>query len=119
MVNCLTLLPSAVAQSTFGTILGTVTDKSGAVVPGAIINVTNTSRNVSREATSDSQGNYEALNLNAGPYTVAATAAGFKTFRQAGLTLDARQTLRVDVVLEVGQLSEQVTVESTAAVINT
>ena len=119
LVAGLALPGSALAQSTFGTILGTVTDKSGAVVPGVKITVTNTAQNVSRELTADSQGNYDALNLNPGPYTVSVTAPGFKTFRQAGLALDARQTLRVDVVLEIGTLNEQVTVESTAAVINT
>jgi hypothetical protein len=115
----LMLSPALVGQSTFGTILGTVTDRSGSVVPGARITITNTAQNVSRETLSNGEGNYEALNLVAGPYAVSASAQGFKTFRQSGLQLDARQTLRVDVALEVGQLSEQVTVESTAAVINT
>src|SRR6185436_368960 len=100
----LALPVSALAQSTFGTILGTVTDKSGGVVPGVKITVTNTAQNVSREVTADSQGNYDALNLNPGPYSVSASAPGFKVFRQAGLTLDARQVLRVDVVVEIGQL---------------
>src|SRR5215510_13656334 len=118
LVASLAVPVSALAQSTFGTILGTVTDTSGAIVPNVKIIVTNTAQNVAREVTADTQGNYEALNLNAGPYTVSATASGFKTFRRAGLVLDARQTLRVDIVLEVGQLTEQVTVESTAAVIN-
>src|ERR1043165_3687259 len=119
LVAGLTLPASVLAQSTFGTILGTVTDTSGAIVPGVKITVTQDAQNRSREVTADSQGNDDALNLNPGPYTVSAAAAGFKTFRKSGLTLDARQTLRVDVTLEVGQLNEQVTVESTAAVINT
>ena len=109
----------AAAQSTFGTILGAVADSTGAVVPGVKVTITNQAENTSREYTADSIGNYEALNLKAGIYTVAAEAAGFKKFLLKDLLLDARQTLRVNVVLEVGQVSEQVTVESAATVINT
>lgn len=73
---------SVSAQSTFGTILGTVTDKSGAAVPGAKIVITNEGENVSRDIVSDSIGNYEALNLKAGTYTIAAEASGFRKFAQ-------------------------------------
>src|SRR5689334_10138311 len=107
------------AQSTFGTILGTVTDKSNAVVPGVKITITNQAENVSVEAISDPVGNFEASNLKAGVYSVSAEAAGFKSFRAKDLTLDARQTLRVNVSLEVGQISDQVTVEGSAAVAHT
>ena len=75
-------LPAALpAQSTFGAILGTVTDSSGAAVPQAKIRITNQGENVSRATLTDSQGNYEALNLKAGVYTVVAEAPGFKVFR--------------------------------------
>ncbi|MBI1789702.1 MAG: TonB-dependent receptor [Acidobacteria bacterium] len=106
-------------QSTFGTILGTVSDKTGAVVPGAKIVVTNQAESISREVMGDSQGNYEAVNLKAGLYTVAAEAAGFKKFIQKDLTLDARQILRVNVGLDVGQVTEQVTVEGVASTVTT
>jgi hypothetical protein len=115
---CLIAVPLG-AQSTFGTILGTVTDKSGAVVPGAKITITNQAENVSVEAISDPVGNFEATNLKAGAYGVSAEAAGFKSFRARDLTLDARQTLRVNISLEVGQITDQVTVEGSAAVVNT
>ncbi|HZT29771.1 MAG TPA: TonB-dependent receptor [Bryobacteraceae bacterium] len=107
------------AQSTFGTILGTVTDRTGAVVPGARIVITNQGENIPRKTVTDAQGNYEALNLKAGRYSVAAEAAGFKAFRATDLELAARQTMRVNVTLEVGQVSETVNVEATAPVITT
>src|SRR5579883_1936275 len=66
------------AQSTFGTILGTVTDRTGAVVPGARIVITNQGENIPRKTVTDAQGNYEALNLKAGRYSVAAEAAGLR-----------------------------------------
>src|SRR5262245_60896308 len=89
-----------IAQSTFGTILGTVTDRSGGVVPGAKVTITNQGANVSSEVVSDAVGNFEANNLKAGVYTVSAEATGFKSFRAQDLVLDARQTLRVNVTLE-------------------
>jgi len=106
------------AQSTFGAIVGTVTDSTGAVVPSVKVVVISQEENVPREAYSDETGAYQALNLKAGTYTISAEASGFKTVRQAGVLLDARQTVRADIVLEVGQLTEQVTIESTATVIN-
>src|SRR5438477_2141092 len=90
------LLPAALmAQSTFGTILGTVTDSTGAVVPQAKIMITNQGENISRATSTDPQGNYEALNLKAGVYTVSAEASGFKIFKASDLGLNARQTMRV------------------------
>ncbi len=112
-------LSPAAAQSTFGTILGAVTDSSGAVIAAAKVTITNQGENIARDYTSDSVGNYEAVNLKAGLYTVTAEASGFKKFQQRDLLLDARQTLRINVVLEVGQVTEQVTVEGVAAVIST
>ena len=69
------------SQSTFGTILGTVTDSTGAVVPSARVVITNEHESISREVTTDAAGNYEALNLKAGAYTVATTVSGFKSCR--------------------------------------
>src|ERR1017187_1530924 len=69
------------AQSTFGTILGTVTDASGAVVPQAKIVITNQGENTSRNVSTDVQGNFEALNLKAGSYTVTAETGDRKSTR--------------------------------------
>src|SRR5215471_9055000 len=119
-INLLLAMPIALAaQSTFGAILGTVTDNSGAVIPGAKIVITNEGENTSRSMVSDAQGNYEALNMKAGTYSVSAEAAGFKMFCSTNLELVARQSLRVNVTLDVGQVNETVKVEAAGPVVTT
>ena len=100
----------ASAQSTFGTLEGTVTDASGAVVPNATVTITNTDENTSRAVTTDASGNYTAVDLRAGHYSVEVSVAGFKTTRIDGIELGARQTLRADASLSVGEVSQQVEV---------
>ena len=70
-------LPAVNAQSTFGTILGTVKDNSGAVVPNAKIKVTDTDENTSREVTANGNGDYEFVNTKPSHYKLEVTAAGF------------------------------------------
>ncbi|HWY22772.1 MAG TPA: carboxypeptidase regulatory-like domain-containing protein [Candidatus Acidoferrum sp.] len=106
-------------QSTFGTILGTVTDASGAVMPNVVITVTNQGENVSRDVRSDAQGNYQAENMKAGLYTVSAIATGFKDTVLKDVHLDARQTVRADMKLTMGSAQEKVTVEANAELVNT
>jgi hypothetical protein len=114
------LIPLALpAQSTFGTMLGTVTDASGSVVPNAKIEITNEGENVTRATLTDSQGNFEALNLKAGFYSVSAEAKGFKARKETGLELQARQTMRVNISLEVGSVAETVEVQASAPVVTT
>jgi len=103
-------LSSAVAQSTFGAILGTVKDNSGAVVPKANVKAVNTDENTSHQATTNGNGDYEFLNIMPGHYTVEVTAQGFERFSATELSLVARQTLRVDAALQVGQMSQAVSV---------
>jgi len=112
------LCPNTQAQSTFGTILGMITDPSGARVPLAKVVVTNQYENTSRTIQSDDLGSYEVDNLKAGLYTVAVSKTGFKDFGATDLTLVARQTLRVNVVLEVGAVGEKISVTATPTVLN-
>ncbi len=107
------------AQSTFGVVLGEVKDPSGAVVAGAKVRLTNTAENVSRDGVTDANGNYEFQNVKAGPYTVNVTANGFRGFTANDLQLVARQTLRVDANLQVGDVTQTVEVSTTAGVIAT
>src|SRR5579871_2805459 len=110
---------TTMAQSTFGTILGTVKDNSGAVVPKATVKATDTDQNTSRAVTTNADGDYEFVNTPAGHYKLEVEAAGFQNFAATELTLVARQTLRLDVNLQVGQLATAVEVEAAAGVIAT
>jgi len=114
-------LPAALrAQSTLGTILGTVTDSSGAVVPNCDVKITLNEEGTLRTLKTDASGDYEGVNSKPGHYTVEVSAAGFQTSKVENLELLARQTLRVDVTLQVGQMAQTVEVKSTSAgVINT
>ena len=113
------LLTPAHSQTIFGTILGSVTDPSGAVVPNVVITVTNQGENISREVRSDAQGNYQAENMKAGLYTLSAKATGFKDMVLTDVRLDARQTVRADMKLTMGSAEEKVTVEANAELVNT
>jgi len=116
LTAAVSLLP---AQSTFGSIVGTVTDPSGAVIPGARVTVTNLGENTSVSVQTNPQGNYEALNLKAGVYGVTIEAPGFKAFQVAEVPLAARQVVRVNATLEVGSVAESLTVQAIAPVITT
>ncbi len=100
-------------QSTYATILGTVKDRSGAAIPGATVKVTNTDENTVRETKTGPTGDYEVGNELPAHYTVSVSAGGFETFNATGLIVVARQTVRVDAVMEVGQMTQSVTVEAT------
>jgi hypothetical protein len=102
----------AFGQSTFGAVVGTVKDPSGAAVPNASVTLKNVDENVSRETTTKDNGDYEFSNIPPGRYSVTAASSGFDTFNATGLNLVARQTLRLDVDLQVGQSSQVVTVEA-------
>ena len=107
------------AQTIFGTILGTVTDPSGAVMPGVTVTITNQGENSSRDVKTDAQGNFRAENMKAGIYTVTVKAQGFKEAALTDIHLDARQIVREDFSLTMGQTQEKVTVEANAELVNT
>jgi hypothetical protein len=108
------------SQSTYGVILGTVTDTSGAGVANAKVTIINTDENTSRELTTNSSGEFDGENLLPAHYQVIVKSEGFATYTATGLLLIARQTLRVDATLQVGQTQQSITVnESGAGVIAT
>jgi hypothetical protein len=119
LVGLTCIAKPAFAQSTFGSILGAIRDPSARGVPKAHIKLTNTEENTSREADSDDDGNYLFVNTKAGHYRIEVSAEGFQNYAAQDLQLVARQTLRVDVQVQVGQVSNTVTVEGTAGVITT
>jgi Carboxypeptidase regulatory-like domain len=103
----------ALGQET-ASILGTVADQSGAVVPNATVTLTNTSTGASRSVTTNQAGSYNAPDLPIGTYTVKVDAPGFKTYEQQNVSVNVNATVRVDVSLQVGQAQETVTVEANA-----
>ena len=96
------------------TIVGTVTDPTGAVVPGAKITITDQGNGFVRSNTSNSTGNYSAPELPLGHYQVRVEAQGFKTLEQKDIILDVGVTIRVNAALEVGTVGQSVTVEADA-----
>ena len=98
------------AQTITGSVTGTVTDNSGAVVPGAEIKLINTQTGVVRSAVSDELGNFQFLLLPPGLYTVEASLSGFKTFRRQGILVETDRSLGVPIRLQVGEVTESVEV---------
>ena len=110
----------AEAQSIQGSILGAVKDKSGAVVPGAAVTLHSLDDGTVRQTVTNGTGDYQFLDTTAGRYSVAITAAGFESWSTTGLVLAARQQLRVDPVLAVGNIQQQIVVSADAiSTINT
>ena len=102
------------AQSTFGTILGTVKDSTGAVVPGAMILLTNKGTTSTRTATSDSGGEFTLSNIEIGSYSLSISAPGFEKYSLPEIAINARESRRVEAALKLGSETQTVTVEETA-----
>ncbi|HZN11288.1 MAG TPA: TonB-dependent receptor, partial [Blastocatellia bacterium] len=113
------LCAPALAQTTSTTILGTVTDGSGAVIPNAKVTVTNTRTGVKREHTASSTGDYSFPLLDVGDYDVAVDAAGFTSEVRRGIVLQINEKLRVDFTLQVGSTTERVEVRAETAQLRT
>ncbi len=108
------------AQDTTGKVTGIVTDASGAVLPNANVTVTNVATSASKQVTTNNSGFYQALQLPIGLYRVTVEAAGFeKTTIDSKTALQINETLRIDVQLNVGQVSSAITVESTGSQVET
>jgi Carboxypeptidase regulatory-like domain/TonB dependent receptor-like, beta-barrel len=102
-----------------GTISGTVSDSSGACVPGATVTAIHTDTGVQRTVTTDDQGAYSFAYLPTGRYDIEVTSTGFKPYRRTGLTVDATNTVLVSAVLKIGERTDTVTVSDTAIHVET
>src|SRR5262245_29392523 len=111
--GALTLDAAAQSGVSTGSILGFVTDMSGAVVPGAEVVITSNT-GYRRSVISADDGSYRALLLPPGNYQISASITGFKTFVREGLVLAVDQNLRVDIALTLGEVTEKITVEGNA-----
>src|SRR5579862_4710989 len=101
------------------TIVGTVTDLTGAVVPNAVVTLTNVERGTSRSSVTNSDGQYVVPSLSIGRYNVRAESKGFKSGEEKGIVLNVGDRTRVDFKLEVGNVTETVSVEATAVGVQT
>jgi len=107
------------AQVLYGSVVGNISDNSKAAVPGATVTLINKATNLAREGTSRSDGTYSFVNVPSGTYTVRVVLAGFKESLRENVPISANTVSRVDVTLEVGQLSEAVTVQSEQKLLQT
>src|SRR6516164_6262903 len=112
-IFCLAILTTwstmAFGQTT-GSINGTVTDQTGAAVPGAMVTLKIGDTGFSRTALSAENGKYEALSLPTGTYEISASLPGFRTLVRSGISLAVGQNAVVDFALQVGQVNESLTV---------
>jgi len=113
-------VPSMVsAQAVTGTLLGNVTDSSGAAVPGATVTATEIQTNIARTTVSNETGNYIISSLKNGTYNVQAELQGFRKVLRQNVRVDVNTTMRVDLTLELGQVTEAVTVSAETPVLQT
>ena len=121
LLICVGITPTAHAQSQAlnGQIEGTVIDANGAAIPNAKITVTNVETGLSRTITSEDSGVYRAPLLPLGTYRITVEVSGFKKLSREGITLTTGQTATVDLKLETGGVSEQITITSDAPIADT
>ena len=120
LVLGLLLTPAAYAQLASQTALvGTVTDSGGLVLPGASVVAVNVGTRDTYEATTNAEGDYYIQFVKPGKYEVSVTVNGFQTFKATGIDVASNQVVRTNAVMQVGGLTESVTVESRAQVLDT
>jgi hypothetical protein len=107
------------AQVLYGSIVGNVRDPQGAVIPGATVTIVNKATNLTRETTTDAEGAYNLVNVLPGPYDVKVSLTGFREALRTNVPVSIGQISRVDLTLEVGALTETVTVQSAAELLQT
>src|SRR5580704_3848249 len=116
---CALWVPGAMAQAVYGSILGTVTDPSGAAVAGAKVAVTSQTKNVTTQETTNESGNYAVTHLTPDVYTVRIEGTGFKTLEYKDIQVSADAGSRIDGQFQVGSASEQVEVTAEAPQLKT
>jgi hypothetical protein len=100
------------AQSTTGTVVGTVKDPQGAAVTGAVVNLTNTGTNAKHSTMTNDSGGYQFVNLEVGSYQLTVDAPGFRKAEFKAFDLGGRETKRVDAQVEIASQATTVNVES-------
>ena len=113
-LSWLTLAVPAAAQTTTGTIVGTVTDETGGALPGVTVVVTNTETSLTRTFVSDANGRYAAANLPPGAYELKGSLQGFGSVLRRGITLSVGREAVIDFTLKLGEMASEVTVVAEA-----
>jgi carboxypeptidase family protein/TonB-dependent receptor-like protein len=111
--------PLAYGQAVTGSITGYVSDPSGAAIPNATVTATEMRTNIATTRNTDASGLYLITNLLPGTYTISVEAKGFKTFTQQQVQLEVGATVRLDIKLELGEVTQTITVEAQGAVLET
>jgi hypothetical protein len=120
LLSCLALSSRpATAQVLFGSVVGNVTDASGAAVPGAVVKITEAQTNESRSAVTNEAGNYTISTVPAGTYQVEITQQGFRSFVTSDILVNQNNVVRVDAQLQVGAQTEKIQVTAEAALLQT
>ena len=119
----LTIYFLAIAAAMFGqgnaTIVGNVSDSSGAIIPSAEITLVNEATGVTRKAAVDAGGRFEFIRVPVGNYRVSTAATGFKRTEMRAVNLTAEQTLQLDIALSVGEMSQSVDVSDSYSALET
>ena len=119
LIALLVFTTAAQAQFDTATVLGSIRDSANALIENGRITLANTATGTSQSTTTDGNGNYNFLNVRTGEYTVKAELAGFKTATSGAFRVDVNARQRVDLQLELGQVTENVLVSGAAAVLET
>jgi hypothetical protein len=115
LVPCGVLL----AQGNYASVTGIVRDAQGASVPQAAVTIRNVDTGVDRTVHTSESGDFTITNLPPGPYEISAERGGFRKYQRVGIVLEIGQVLRSDIQLELGQVSESISVTAQAAALNT
>jgi hypothetical protein len=110
LFTLLMLLAGAACAQDTATLTGSIRDVSGAILPGADVTIKNPATGTVREVKSNSAGEYVAAALPPGQYNITVTVAGFKKYQAAGVTLRVAQSARIDIVMQVGNIHEEMIV---------
>lgn len=120
LILCLLLTPAAArAQVLYGSIVGNVTDNTGASLPGATVTVTNLETSAVRETVTDEAGAYSVPTLQPGRYSVAVAITGFSTATRPDVVVTLNSVSRVNIALQLGQMAETITVEASSPLLQT
>ena len=107
------------AQTVYGSMVGIVTDTTGAVVPGATVTITRVETNEQRQTTTSPSGDYTLSTVPAGTYRVVVSQPGFKRFEAPNVLESPNTVVRVDAVLNVGEQSQSISVTAETATLQT